>query len=274
MPIIKTLLSPHSKLLNSMAKSRLRFAFVAGALSTLLLLGFAQCGRPRSSGREVWAEVDDSPIYRDQVETAYRARLTSGSDTGSPQQIVSQKLNVLNELIDEQLLLAHASHSQIAVSEADVDKAVADRQSPYGKEEFQKKLTEQGLSEADFRQQVRRGLIMQKLLNKEVTSRLKVTDEEIATYYAHNKSVFSVPETTYHLAQIEVAPAANDNTRAGAATSLQAAERKIAALYMRLKAGEDFANLAQQFSDDPKTRPEAVTWAFCPPRISLPQSKR
>ncbi len=264
MPIIDESLLPYSKRLRSIAQSQVRFAFVPGVFSIMLVLGFAQCGRPRSSGRETWAEVDDSPIYRDQVETAYRARLTPGSDAGSPEQALSQKLNVLNELVDEQLLLTHASHSQIAVSEADVDKAVADRQTPYGKEEFQKKLTEQGLSEGDLRQQIRRGLIIQKLLNKEVISRLKVTDEEISAYYEHNKSTFSVPETTYHLAQIEVTPGSSGNPRGGDAASMQAAERKIAALYMRVRAGEDFANLAQQYSDDPKTRPGGGDMGFMP----------
>lgn len=241
-----------------------RRQLVTGVILGALALGIGACGRSDSSGREVWAEVDGTPIYRDQVERAYRGRVPPGTDPGSSEQALNLKLNVLNELIDEQLLVAHASHSQIAVSEAEVDKALAERQSPYSKEEFQKRLAAQGLTEADLRQDVRKSLIIQRLLNKEISSRITVSDAEISGYYDRNKSSFSVPETEYHLAQIQVTPPASLGNPRGGGANMKEAERKVQALYQRLKGGEDFAAVAQQFSDDPKTRPGGGDMGFIP----------
>jgi len=64
----------------------------------------------------MWAEVDGTPIYRDQVERYYRGRMAQVTEAASTEQVLSVKLNVLNELINNQILLVHASRAQIAVS--------------------------------------------------------------------------------------------------------------------------------------------------------------
>lgn len=225
------------------------------------------CARKAPSDREVWADVDGTPIFRDEVEKHYRGRLTPGSDAGSEEQALGLKLNVLDELINNQILLAHAAHSQIAVSEAEVDTKVAQIESPYSKEEFQGKLSNQGLDLNDFRQQVRETLIIQKLINKEIASRVTATDAEIAAYYERNRTTFDVPETHYHLAQIAVTPQAepqlrnlkNDDARGPAA-----ARRKIEKLYSELRSGADFATLAQEYSEDARTAPGGGDMGFVP----------
>ncbi len=225
------------------------------------------CSRKATSDREIWAEVDGKPIFRDQVERYYRSRMTSASEAGKEEQAVSFKLNILNELIDEQILLAHASHSRITVSEAEVDKKVAELRSPYSEEEFQKKLSDQGLTLGELREEVRQNLIIDKLLNKEIASRVVVTDAEVADYYAHNKANFNVPETEYHLAQILVTPTPDPQVRNlmnDDAKDRVAAERKIQALHARLRAGEDFAKLAQAYSEDPRTAPGGGDMGFIP----------
>jgi peptidyl-prolyl cis-trans isomerase SurA len=225
------------------------------------------CTRRRASDREVWAEVDGKPIYRDQVERYYRSRTASGSNPGSPEQAFSFKLNILNELINSEILVAHAARSRIAVSEAEVDTKVAELQSPYSKEEFQKRLLEQGLNMADLRHEVRQNLIVTKLINKEILSQLQISDAEIADYYEKNKATFNVQETQYHLAQIAVTPEADPqvrNLKGDDAKTMAAAERKIQALYARLRAGEDFATVAQEYSEDPRTAAGGGDMGFIP----------
>ncbi len=193
--------------------------------------------------------------------------MTAGSDAGDAEQALSFKLNILNELINNRILVTHASRSRITVSEAEVDTKIAELESPYSKQEFQKKLKDQGLEVADLRQQVRESLILTKLINKEISSRLTVTDAEIASYYARNKTNFSVPETQYHLAQIEVTPAADPevrNLKNDDAKNAVDAQRKIQALYARLRAGEDFATVAQEYSEDPKTAAGGGDMGFIP----------
>jgi peptidyl-prolyl cis-trans isomerase SurA len=230
-------------------------AFLILGLFTLTLA----CVRKTPSDREIWAEVDGAPIYRDQVEKYYHSRMAPGSDAGSEEQALGLKLNILNELINNQILLSHASHSQITVSEAEVDTKVAELESPYSKQEFQRKLSEQGLDLGDLRQQVRQSLVIERLINKEITSHITVTEGEIAAYYERNRSNFDVSETQYHLAQIEVTPAA-----------------KVESLYSRLRAGEDFAVVAQEYSEDHKTASGGGDMGFIPASSlnANPQLKR
>lgn len=243
--------------------SRGRLGLIALACGSLAVA--AGCNRQKSSGREVWASVDGVPIYRDQVERYYRGRMPEGGTAPSPQEALSLKLNILSELINNQILIAHASHAQVTVSEAEVDTRVAKMKSPYSEEEFQKKLNEQGLTAVDFREQVRDGIIIDKLINKEIASRIAVTDAEITNYYNHNKASFDAPETEYHLAQIEVTPFAGPPAhKDDAAKNMEASERKIAALYARLQRGDDFAAVAQQYSEDAKTAPGGGDMGFVP----------
>jgi peptidyl-prolyl cis-trans isomerase SurA len=218
-------------------------------------------------GQEVWAEVDDQPIYREQVERLYRGRTAQGTDAATPEEAASFKLNVLNELINNQILVMHASHSRITASEAEIDAKVGELKSPYSPEEFQKKLQEQGLDSEALRKQIRENLILTKLINKDIISHINVTDAEIASYYEKNKANFNVTETTYHIAQIQVTPrpdAEVRNLKNDDAKTPAAAEHKIQALYQGLEHGEDFATVAQEYSEDPSTAAGGGDMGFIP----------
>jgi peptidyl-prolyl cis-trans isomerase SurA len=248
----------------------------------LPLAGFAaltSCQRKNASNRELVAKVDGQPIFRDQVERVYRSRQGAGSDTNSPEEALSFKLNVLDELINNQILVDHASHAGLTVSEAEVDNKVAELQTPYSAEEFQKRLRDQGLEMEDLRKEVRRNIIITKLINKEIISNIKVSDADIAAYYERNKANFNVTETAYHLAQIEVTPYADSevrNLKNDDAKTPAAAERKIKALYARLQAGDDFATVAQEYSEDPRTASGGGDMGFIPASAldSTPQLKQ
>jgi peptidyl-prolyl cis-trans isomerase SurA len=123
---------------------------------------------------------------------------------------------------------------------------------------------------------VRDSLLVEKLINKEITSRVSVSDSEVAEYYESNKASFNVPETQYHLAQILVTPARDPQLRNLAgddAKTPAAAERKIKALSMRLRQGEDFEKLAQAYSEDPNTVSGGGDMGFIPASALASQSK-
>jgi peptidyl-prolyl cis-trans isomerase SurA len=240
---------------------------LVGLLVLACFVGVTACSHNPPPGPDVWAEVDGKPVTRQEVERQYRSRINTNTDTGDRQQELTFKLNILDELISNQILLAHASHSHITVSEAEVDDRISHLRSPYTDEEFQKKLSQQGLTLPELRSQVKDSLIITKLTNKEIESRIAVTDEEIKAYFERNKSNFNVPETEYHIAQIEVTPVADKqvgNLKNDDARNPVAAERKIRALYARLRSGEDFSTVAQQYSEDPRTAPGGGDMGFIP----------
>jgi peptidyl-prolyl cis-trans isomerase SurA len=247
------------------------FHFLKNAAALALLAGLPllpSCGTHKvAPGQEVWAEVDDQPIYREQVERLYRGRTAQGTDAATPEEAASFKLNVLNELINNQILVLHASHSRITASEAEIDVKVGELKSPYSPDEFQKKLQEQGLDSEALRKQIRENLILTKLINKDIISHVNVSDAEIASYYEKNKANFNVTETTYHIAQIQVTPrpdAEVRNLKNDDAKTPAAAEHKIQALYQGLAHGEDFATVAQEYSEDPSTAAGGGDMGFIP----------
>ncbi len=100
---------------------------------------------------------------------------------------------------------------------------------------YKKQLAQQGLTEAQVREDIEAQLIQEKIFKK-VTSNAKVTDAQIQKYYDDHQSQYGVPE------QREVA-------------HILVKKKALAdALYTRIKAGEDFAKLAKQYSQDPGSK--------------------
>jgi peptidyl-prolyl cis-trans isomerase SurA len=231
------------------------------------MIGEALFPLAATPAEEVWAEVDGQPIYREQVDRLYRSRVTKGNKAVTPEEAMTSKLNILNELINNQILLTQALHSRITASEAEIDAKVGELKKPHTPEEFQKKLEEQGLDNDALRRQTRESLIITKLNAKDITSRVSVTDAEIAAYYEKNKANFNVTETTYHIAQIQVTPrpdAEVRNLKNDDAKTPAAAERKIQDLYESLVSGRDFATVAREYSEDPSTVERDGDMGFIP----------
>lgn len=247
-------------------------SFREGRSLWLLLAAVAilplSCARVRrDAGREVWAKVDGVPIYRDQVEALYRRRMAILPGRGKPEQALSFKLSLLNELIDNQILLDRAAHAEVTISDPEVDERLAQIRSPYSGPDFNAELRKQGLTPAELRQQVRDNLIIRKLVQQEIDSRVTVTQQEIAAYYAHNKANFTVPQTEYHLAQILVTPVSDpqiQNLMNDDARNEKEAERKIHSLYAQLRSGEAFAKIAEEYSEDPRTAQGGGDMGFIP----------
>ena len=237
---------------------------VAALLSAFML---GACRGQRAGHREVWAEVNGRPIYRDQVESYYRRRLPDGQEAVSGEQALSLKLNLLNELIDNELLLERARKLVIVVPEAEVDRQIADLSSPYSSADFQKKLSEEDLTPATLREQVRQNLLIEKLLRREITGRLMISAADVEAYYRDHPGQFRIPETRYHLAQILVTlrrdPSLH-NPKQSDAVGRVAAERKVRMIEQQLRSGQDFAKLAAEYSEDPATVSGGGDMGFVP----------
>ena len=151
-------------------------------------------------------------------------------------------------------MLQRAEQRGLMATDSDVDAKFAELKAPYTQEEFQKQLNERKMTVEDLKAQLRRDLSVQKLLNKETTSRISISDKDIADFYNTNKANFNLPEPQIHLAQILVTPTPNPNVRnlrSDKAQNEAQARKKIDSLYARVKQGEDFAMLAQNYSEDP-----------------------
>ncbi len=104
-----------------------------------------------------------------------------------------------------------------------------------------------------------------KLLNKEINSRITVTDGDVTNYFNQHKGEFNLIEPQYHLAGIQVTGQGSqqvNNLENNKAAGADDARKKIQALKNRIDAGEDFASLAAQFSENPNTAPNGGDMGF------------
>jgi peptidyl-prolyl cis-trans isomerase SurA len=191
---------------------------------------------------------------REDVEKHFRSRVNPDSPAPSQEEALSLKLSILDELINSEILLQRASQLNLLATDAEVEDKFTASRSSYTEEEFQRKLKESGLSVDDLKADIRRQLSIQKLLNREVVAKISITDQDIADYYAANRSQFDFVEPQYHLAQIVVTPRPDPsihNRKNDKASNEAEAGRKAAMLSQRLSAGADFAQLAMDYSEDP-----------------------
>jgi len=97
--------------------------------------------------------------------------------------------------------------------DADVDTEFNKIKAPYTKEEFESQIKTRWKTVDDLRSELRRDLTVSKLINKEITSHIAITDADVANYYNANKASFNLAESQIHMAQIMVSPFANPNVR-------------------------------------------------------------
>jgi len=224
------------------------------SVSAFLLLGLWACNRD-SGGGDVMASVNGRKIYRGEVDKYY-ANQTSGSDqqpTG--EQAVSLRLSILNELIETEILMRRAEKLGLLATDEEVDRKLNEAKAPYTAEEFNKRLAEKKITLDDFKRDLRRSLTRDKVLNKEITSRINITDQDVATYYKDHKAEFNLIEPQYHLAKIMVTGIVNAQVRnvQNKAQNDAEARKKIQMIENKLDSGDDFATLAMNYSEDPET---------------------
>jgi peptidyl-prolyl cis-trans isomerase SurA len=150
-------------------------------------------------------------------------------------------------------MLQRAEKEGLLAVDADVEAKFAELRAPYTQEEFQKQLNDRKMTAEDLKAQLRRELSVEKLINKETTSRITITDKDITDFYNANKSSFNRAEPMVHLARILVTPQPDSNVRNLKNDKAQddaQARKKIERLYQLLQQGEDFAQLAQNYSED------------------------
>jgi peptidyl-prolyl cis-trans isomerase SurA len=178
-----------------------------------------------------------------------------------------QKLEVLRSLVDNEIMLQRAEKLGLMATDADVESKFTELKAPYTQEEFQRQLASTKMTVEDMKQQLKRDLSVQKLFTKEITSHISISDRDVTDFYNANKSSFNFPEAQIHLAQIMVTPNPDPNVRnlkSDKAQNEEQARKKIDMLVARLKQGEDFAQLAQNFSEETTSAPNGGDLGFVP----------
>ncbi len=235
---------------------------------TAILAFFVLAACSRSVPANVAAMVNGRAITYADLEKQYLSQFpTNTNEHTSEDQMQSQKLEVLRTLIDGEIMLQRAEKEGLMATDADVDQKYNELKAPYTQEEFQKQLNARKLTVDDLKAQLRRDLSVAKLFNKEITSQISISDKDIADFYNSNKASFNLAEPQIHMAQILVTPSPDPNVRNlknDKAQDDEEARKKIDSLYQRLRMGDDFSSIAQNYSEDPNSSQNGGDLGFIP----------
>jgi peptidyl-prolyl cis-trans isomerase SurA len=212
----------------------------------------------------VWATVDGRPITQDEVEKAYR-RLAQKDQEISDEEALAAKLQILDQMVDQEVLIGRAQATNVSVTDSEVDVAFGQRKGTVTDQQFQAELDSRKLTADDLKRGLRRELTVQKLIEQEVTNKVTVSDDQVREFYEKNRAQFNVAETRFRLSQIVITPVRDPQIRNrlnSDATTAAEAQRKAQMIADRLRGGADFGELAADFSEDPQTAPQGGDLGF------------
>ncbi len=235
-------------------------------VAVCLLMVFAGCTSKQAS-TDVAATVDGRKIYRADVEKYYQNQTAGSDQVPIGEQATSLRLSILKELIDNEILMRRAEKLGLLATDEEVEAKLNEIKSPYTKEQFDARLKEKKITVDDFKRDLRRSLTVDKVLNKEITSKINVTDQDITNYYNAHKAEFNLIEPQYHLARILVTATPNPqvhNLKNDKAQTEADARKKIQMIVNRLDSGDDFGTLAMNYSEDAETSGSGGDLGFAP----------
>jgi len=171
------------------------------------------------------------------AEKTYEAREQEFPEAGTPE-FAELRSAIVRSLVEEAQFEIAAEELGIEVTEEDVDKRLEELKEQFfegDEERYQEELEAQGLTEEQVRDQLRSRAVTEKLF-EEITSKVEVTDEQVAAYYEENKTQFESPASreVRHI--------------------LVKTKAKADDIHAQLEDGGDFAKLAKQFSQDPASK--------------------
>ncbi len=149
----------------------------------------------------------------------------------------------LENIVNSKLAVSLAKQDKVEIDEAVLQERINKVKGYYDtNEEFLQALNEKGTNLSEFEKEVREKMLAQKILEKEVSSKINVTPSEIQEVYGKNKDKFVVPEGV-KVRGIMV--------RKKEVSSQNEERRKIDAILEEVKGGRDFAELAKEKSEGP-----------------------
>jgi peptidyl-prolyl cis-trans isomerase SurA len=243
-----------------------------------LLAGLLGVGSLTASGaarartvERIVAVVGDEVILESEVNEKSRPFLQEIAALPDPAQRVQRtaalRREVLDNMINEHLLLQQADELKLSVSSEEIDRSIEQIKKDYGLSDAQlaEELRRTGMNMASYRQNTRREILKYRVLNIAVGSKVSVSDNDVQSYYERNMKAGGASQQV-RVSHIFVAiPESGD---AAKVLEREAYAKKILA---RVKAGEDFATLAKELSEDGATRAEGGDLGYFGKEMGLPK---
>lgn len=224
-------------------------AFAALALTSCAGGGSGNTPGGTTDPNETAAAVNGKAIKLEEVERVIKQQGQGQETKLSPLELAQARLQVLDNLIQQEVMFQKAEKEGTVPNEDDVTGEVNKRktESRLSQEEFQKQMTQAGLTEQSFRESVKKDLAIRRLIDK-ITGKIEPPkDNEIAEFYNGNKAAF-VKKKGVKLAAIVVDPA--NNGEGDTTIDEPSAVLRVNEIIKQLQQGADFATVAREKSED------------------------
>jgi len=200
---------------------------ISKSLILLFLIGMAGCGL---FGRDYAASVNGEKIPLQDFEDRLQVRMDLMGNAAALNSDEKMRIRreFLNELVDEKILLIRARALGMSVSDDELNKKLEDIKADYP--EGLEKIFPKSKDFKSWKEDLKKRILLEKLVEKDVNSAITVTDAEALAFFKANQE-YRRSEERVRLSQILLPD------RAAADETLK-----------KLKAGADFANLAKEFS--------------------------
>lgn len=199
------------------------------------------------SAEYIVALVNSEPITNTEVQTRVERILKENAEAQRVPRAELTRL-VLERLIAERAQLQQAKEAGIKVDELAIDQAeqTVARQNQMSLPELRSRVAAEGISPQAFRNDLRDQLLLTRLRDREVEAKVKVSDIEVDQFIRDQRTSPNAATQNINIAQVLIA--VPESASDAQVASLQQRAQGVA---QRARAGEDFAKLAQEFSDSP-----------------------
>jgi len=170
-----------------MLKKSLKLYSLIGSI--VLLFFLSACEQKETDlGKEVLIRVADRVMTVLDFNNAFEITKIAYEHNikEQPEDLRKAQIRLLNQLTVEMILLERAEELKISITEAELEQAVSAIKSDYPEGEFEKTLLEFAVSYDSWKDRLRNRLILEKVIDEELKTRITITPEDITDYYQKN----------------------------------------------------------------------------------------
>ena len=190
-----------------------------------------------------WSELMNTILFEGQEY------LNSETDKSREEKIRELERPFLSKLIEIKLQAQEAKAMGLRVGQDEIESAMSDIRVKYNMTEdaFLASLAKEGITIEDYGKGLGDQILLQKVLNYAVKGSVVVTDKEVEDYFNANRENYNNETEKFRIRQIFFPMPADDTGRGGI-------ESRAREIVQRIKSGDSFAKLANEFSEGPGRR--------------------
>ncbi|MES2964865.1 MAG: SurA N-terminal domain-containing protein, partial [Bdellovibrionota bacterium] len=218
------------------------------AMAAIMIVGL---GARAETVERIVAIVNDEVITQSDINR-YADRLKSGGltddllipDDATKQALIKDRAKLLQKMIDEKLIDSEVKKQSLSVPIEKVEQQIRTvaKNNGVSRDELKNALAERGIPFSEYQDFIKTGLERQGLVEKSITSRIKISEDDVMAQYVTERGASSEQAFEYTLAHLYF------STSKGGATAAQARANDALG---KLKSGTAFEKLAGEVSEDP-----------------------